>query len=73
MQFIKNCCSPLVSKYEPGVIPLRLARRYSLPVARVGLSLPESHVRGGVEVYTWIVLALSISLDFWLLWLVHEA
>jgi hypothetical protein len=26
-----------------------------------------------VEVYKWIVLALSISLDFWLRWLVHEA
>jgi hypothetical protein len=24
-------------------------------------------------VYKWIVLALSISLDFWLRWLVHEA
>jgi hypothetical protein len=26
-----------------------------------------------VEVYKWIVLALSISLDFWLRWLVYEA
>jgi hypothetical protein len=26
-----------------------------------------------VEVYKWIVLALSISSDFWLRWLVHEA
>jgi hypothetical protein len=26
-----------------------------------------------IEVYKWIVLALSISLDFWLRWLVHEA
>jgi hypothetical protein len=28
---------------------------------------------GGVEVYKWIVLALSISSDFWLRCLVHEA
>jgi hypothetical protein len=35
----------------------------SLPVTRVG----------GVRVYTWIALALPISLDFWLRWLVHEA
>jgi hypothetical protein len=26
-----------------------------------------------IEVYKWIVLALSISSDFWLRWLVHEA
>jgi hypothetical protein len=26
-----------------------------------------------VEVYKWIILALSISSDFWLRWLVHEA
>jgi hypothetical protein len=26
-----------------------------------------------VEVYKWIVLALFISSDFWLRWLVHEA
>jgi hypothetical protein len=26
-----------------------------------------------VEVYKWIVLAFSISSDFWLRWLVHEA
>jgi hypothetical protein len=26
-----------------------------------------------VEVYKWIVLALSISSDFWVRWLVHEA
>jgi hypothetical protein len=26
-----------------------------------------------LEVYKWIVLALSISSDFWLRWLVHEA
>jgi hypothetical protein len=26
-----------------------------------------------VEVYKWIVLALSIGLNFWLRWLVHEA
>jgi hypothetical protein len=26
-----------------------------------------------VEVYKWIVLALSISLNFWLRWLVHKA
>jgi hypothetical protein len=26
-----------------------------------------------VEVYKWIVLVLSISSDFWLRWLVHEA
>jgi hypothetical protein len=32
-----------------------------------------SHVSGGVEVYMWIVLTLSISSDFWLRWLVHEA
>jgi hypothetical protein len=32
-----------------------------------------SHVSGDVEVYMWIVLALSISSDFWLCWLVHEA
>jgi hypothetical protein len=25
------------------------------------------------EVYKWIVLAISISSDFWLRWLVHEA
>jgi hypothetical protein len=25
------------------------------------------------EVYKWTVLALSISSDFWLRWLVHEA
>jgi hypothetical protein len=30
-------------------------------------------VSGGVEVYKWIILALFISLDFWLRWLVHEA
>jgi hypothetical protein len=28
---------------------------------------------GAVEVYNWIVLALSISSDFWLCLLVHEA
>src|SRR4051812_20692802 len=27
----------------------------------------------GVKVYKWIALALSISTDFWLRWLVHEA
>jgi hypothetical protein len=27
-----------------------------------------SHVSGGVEVYMWIILALSISLDFWNSW-----
>jgi hypothetical protein len=32
-----------------------------------------SHVSGGVEVYMWIVLAISISSDFWLRWLVYEA
>jgi hypothetical protein len=26
-----------------------------------------------VEVYKWIVLVLSISSDFWLRWLMHEA
>jgi hypothetical protein len=26
-----------------------------------------------IEVYKWIVLALSIGLNFWLRWLVHEA
>jgi hypothetical protein len=30
-------------------------------------------VVGCVEVYKWIVQALSISSDFWLRWLVHEA
>jgi hypothetical protein len=30
-------------------------------------------VSGGIEVYKWIVLAISISSDFWLRWLVHEA
>ena len=32
-------------------IPLRFARRRSLPVACVGLFLPESHVRADVTVY----------------------
>jgi hypothetical protein len=27
----------------------------------------------GIKVYKWIVLALFISLEFWLFWLVHEA
>jgi hypothetical protein len=26
-----------------------------------------------VKVYKWIILAISISWDFWLRWLVHEA
>jgi hypothetical protein len=34
------------------------------------LQQPED---GVVEVYKWIVLAISISSDFWLRWLVHEA
>jgi hypothetical protein len=38
----------------------------------VDLSSP-SNVSGGVEVYKLIVLAVSISSDFWLRWLVHEA
>jgi hypothetical protein len=29
----------------------------------------DSHVK----VYKWIVLSLSISSDFWLRWLMHEA
>jgi hypothetical protein len=36
-------------------------------------SLSRSSLVVFVEVYKWIVLALSTSSDFWLRWLVHEA
>jgi hypothetical protein len=42
-------------------------------VSTCWLSLLPSHVSGDVEVYKWIVQALSISSDFWLRWLVYEA
>jgi hypothetical protein len=41
-------------------------------VSTCWLSLLSSHVSEGIEVYKWIVLAISISLDFWLRLLVHE-
>jgi hypothetical protein len=71
--YCKNCCYPSVSVYRitydigPRTRPL-VPTSESLHVVTC-----PSHVSGGVEVYMWIVLALSISSDFWLCWLVHEA
>ena len=67
----KIVVDPSMSTYRPLESYVSFARRRSLPVARADFSL--SHVIGGVEVYKWIALALSISSDFWLRWLVHEA
>jgi hypothetical protein len=45
----------------------------NLSAAAVGNFTIYDRELDNVEVYKWIVLALSISLDFWLRWLVHKA
>jgi hypothetical protein len=44
----------------------------ALGLAAAAFSLEVVGQVATVEVYKWIVLALSISSDFWLRWLVHE-
>ena len=52
---------PIVSKYEPSLSS----------GCTCDLSLPESHVRGGVTVYVNFT-SFSISSDFWDIWLVQD-